>query len=147
MAAHCSGLSVCKYIIRSITPFPFPHWVIHIHSKSRTFGGANISAPKIWRKKCVNHDDKVLQQMCVNHENSFDFVLKQHIFLENLIFQVFIRLFINDCTLLAQNIQCCPQTQCKLNGFRVISLKFGGDSKKIGGASGTSGTRFQNVCR
>ena len=50
--------------------------MIIIHSKSRTFGGANISAPKIWRKKCVNHDDKVLQQMCVNHENSFDFVLK-----------------------------------------------------------------------
>ena len=47
-----------------------------IHSKSRTLGGANISAPKIWRKKYVNHDDKVLQQMCVNHENSFDFVLK-----------------------------------------------------------------------
>ena len=41
----------------------------------------------------------------------------------------FIKIFSND----KQKIGSTVSTQCKLNGFRVISLKFGGKSKQIGG--------------
>ena len=43
-----------------------------IRSKSDRIGGANLSARKYWRKKCVNCDNNILQQMGVNPENSIN---------------------------------------------------------------------------
>ena len=34
---------------------------IPIHSKSGTIGGANFTAQKNWRKKCVNRDKNILR--------------------------------------------------------------------------------------
>ena len=42
--------------------------ILHIHSKSEKIGGVYSSGKKNWRKKCVNGDDKNLQQDNVNHE-------------------------------------------------------------------------------
>ena len=45
-----------------------------IHSKSEKNGGVYFWGQKNWRKKCVNGDNKFLQQMYRNHENASNFV-------------------------------------------------------------------------
>ena len=52
----------------------------------------------------------------------------------------------NDCTWLESNLGCCLLTQCKLNLFRVPSLKIGWKSSQNWGCLNTRNSHYSDVC-